>query len=82
MEFYVDIHAHSTLTNGTHNSESFLCSFNISKGFMYGNVYDEEKRFESHAIFPKLLCQKAHDFSWVRNELKQSYNNHSNILIG
>ena len=40
---------------------------------MYGNVYDEEKRFESHAIFPKLLCQKAHDFSWVRNDLRQLY---------
>ena len=44
---------------------------------MYGNVYDEEKRFESHAIFPKLLCQKAHDFSWVKNDLRQLYNNYA-----
>lgn len=73
MEFYVDIHAHSTLTNGMHVVNHFYAHFNIIKGFMYGNVYDEEKRFESHAIFPKLLCQKAHDFSWVRNDLRQLY---------
>ncbi|XP_003388443.3 PREDICTED: cytosolic carboxypeptidase 6-like [Amphimedon queenslandica] len=55
LEFYVDIHAHSTLTNG----------------FMYGNVYDEEKRFESHAVYPKLLCQRAHDFSWGKTSFNK-----------
>lgn len=48
LDFYIDIHAHSTLTNG----------------FMYGNVYDEEDRFEKQATFPKLLAQFAEDFSW------------------
>ncbi|KAL5486390.1 hypothetical protein EMCRGX_G018860 [Ephydatia muelleri] len=48
LDFYIDIHAHSTLTNG----------------FMYGNVYEEEGRFERQAIFPKLLAQYAEDFSW------------------
>ena len=49
LEFYVDIHAHSTLTNG----------------FMYGNIYDDEERFERQADFPKLLAKHAEDFSWV-----------------
>ena len=35
-------------------------------GFMYGNVYDEEERFERQAVFPKLLAKHATDFSWVR----------------
>ena len=34
-------------------------------GFMYGNIYAEEDRFERHAVFPKLLCNNAEDFSWV-----------------
>ena len=33
---------------------------------MYGNVYDEEERFERQAVFPKLLAKHATDFSWVR----------------
>jgi len=37
----------------------------IIKGFMYGNIYAEEDRFERHAVFPKLLCNNAEDFSWV-----------------
>lgn len=49
LEFYFDIHAHSTLTNG----------------FMYGNIYDDEERFERQADFPKLLAKHAEDFSWV-----------------
>lgn len=49
LDFYVDIHAHSTLTNG----------------FMYGNIYDDEERFERQADFPKLLAKHAEDFSWV-----------------
>ena len=44
-----DIHAHSTLMNG----------------FMYGNVYDDNDRFERQAVFPKLLCNNAEDFSLV-----------------
>jgi len=47
LEFYIDIHAHSTLMNG----------------FMYGNVYEDINRYERQAIFPKLLCQNAEDFS-------------------
>lgn len=47
LDFYIDIHAHSTLMNG----------------FMYGNVYEEEERFERQAVFPKLLCANADDFS-------------------
>ena len=45
--------------------ELLIYNFLVATGFMYGNVYDEEKRFESHAVYPKLLCQRAHDFSWV-----------------
>jgi len=47
LDFYIDIHAHSTLMNG----------------FMYGNVYDDSDRFERQAVFPKLLCNNAEDFS-------------------
>ncbi|KAF6030990.1 AGBL4 [Bugula neritina] len=47
LDFYIDIHAHSTLMNG----------------FMYGNVYEDITRYERQAIFPKLLCQNAEDFS-------------------
>ncbi len=32
-------------------------------GFMYGNVYDDMTRYERQAIFPKLLCANAEDFS-------------------
>ena len=38
-------------------------------GFMYGNVYDDEERFERQAVFPKLLAQHATDFSWVSTVL-------------
>ncbi|XP_077865112.1 cytosolic carboxypeptidase 6-like [Saccoglossus kowalevskii] len=47
LDFYIDVHAHSTLMNG----------------FMYGNVYDDMERYERQAIFPKLLCANADDFS-------------------
>ena len=47
LDFYIDIHAHSTMMNG----------------FMYGNIYDEEERFERQAVYPKLLCANAEDFS-------------------
>ena len=30
---------------------------------MYGNVYEDITRYERQAIFPKLLCQNAEDFS-------------------
>lgn len=33
---------------------------------MYGNIYDEEERFERQAVFPKLLAKHAEDFSWVK----------------
>nr|XP_045242361.1 cytosolic carboxypeptidase 6 isoform X3 [Macaca fascicularis] len=48
LEFYIDIHAHSTMMNG----------------FMYGNIFEDEERFQRQAIFPKLLCQNAEDFSY------------------
>ena len=34
IEFYIDIHAHSTLMNG----------------FMYGNIYDDLNRFDHHML--------------------------------
>uniref|UniRef100_A0A8C3MSY2 Peptidase M14 domain-containing protein n=1 Tax=Geospiza parvula TaxID=87175 RepID=A0A8C3MSY2_GEOPR len=48
LEFYIDIHAHSTMMNG----------------FMYGNIFEDEERFQRQAVFPKLLCQNAEDFSY------------------
>ncbi|XP_016151530.1 cytosolic carboxypeptidase 6-like [Sinocyclocheilus grahami] len=47
LEFYIDVHAHSTMMNG----------------FMYGNVFEEEERGQRQAVFPQLLCQNAPDFS-------------------
>jgi hypothetical protein len=47
LDFYIDIHAHSTLMNG----------------FMYGNIYEDTMRYERQAVFPKLFCQNAEDFS-------------------
>ncbi|XP_077079560.1 cytosolic carboxypeptidase 6-like isoform X4 [Siphateles boraxobius] len=47
LEFYIDVHAHSTMMNG----------------FMYGNVFEEEDRVQRQAVFPRLLCQNAPDFS-------------------
>ncbi|KAI3385745.1 hypothetical protein SNEBB_011243 [Seison nebaliae] len=46
-DFYIDIHAHSTLMNG----------------FMYGNAYEDGKKASQHGILPKLLCDQAEDFS-------------------
>ncbi|XP_066450865.1 cytosolic carboxypeptidase 6 [Eleutherodactylus coqui] len=48
LEFYIDIHAHSTMMNG----------------FMYGNIFEQEELFQRQAIFPKLLCRNAEDFSF------------------
>uniref|UniRef100_A0A452GI61 Cytosolic carboxypeptidase 6 n=1 Tax=Gopherus agassizii TaxID=38772 RepID=A0A452GI61_9SAUR len=36
----------------------------MMNGFMYGNIFEEEERFQRQAIFPKLLCQNAEDFSF------------------
>uniref|UniRef100_A0A8C5EFN2 Peptidase M14 domain-containing protein n=1 Tax=Gouania willdenowi TaxID=441366 RepID=A0A8C5EFN2_GOUWI len=47
LEFYIDVHAHSTMLNG----------------FMYGNVFENEERVQRQAVFPRLLCQNAPDFS-------------------
>ncbi|KAK7492935.1 hypothetical protein BaRGS_00015882 [Batillaria attramentaria] len=47
VDFYIDLHAHSTLMNG----------------FMYGNIYDDTDRYEKQSIFPKLLGGNAEDFS-------------------
>ncbi len=49
LEFYIDVHSHSTMMNG----------------FMYGNVFEEEDRVQRQAVFPRLLCQNAPDFSLV-----------------
>uniref|UniRef100_A0A4W3KHA5 AGBL carboxypeptidase 4 n=1 Tax=Callorhinchus milii TaxID=7868 RepID=A0A4W3KHA5_CALMI len=48
VDFYIDIHAHSTMMNG----------------FMYGNIFEDEERYQRQAVFPKLLCQNAEDFSF------------------
>ena len=50
LDFYIDIHAHSTLTNG----------------FMYGNVFEDEVRSKRQLKFPKLLAIRASDFSWSK----------------
>lgn len=47
VDFFIDLHAHSTLMNG----------------FMYGNTFDDIERYERQALFPKLLCNNADDFS-------------------
>ncbi|XP_048255716.1 cytosolic carboxypeptidase 6-like isoform X1 [Haliotis rufescens] len=47
VDFYIDLHAHSTLMNG----------------FMYGNIYEDMERYERQSVFPKLLCANAEDFS-------------------
>ena len=47
LDFFIDIHAHSTMMNG----------------FMYGNAYDDANRVEKHGIFPRLLSRNAEDFS-------------------
>ncbi|KAK6484560.1 cytosolic carboxypeptidase 6-like [Huso huso] len=48
LEFYIDVHAHSTMMNG----------------FMYGNVFEEEERDHRQAVFPRLVCHNAPDFSF------------------
>jgi hypothetical protein len=35
----------------------------MMNGFMYGNIYDDSNRYERQAIFPRLLCSNADDFS-------------------
>ncbi|XP_075038144.1 BEN domain-containing protein 5-like isoform X5 [Mixophyes fleayi] len=50
LEFYIDIHAHSTMMNG----------------FMYGNIFEQEALFQRQAVFPKLLCRNAEDFSFEK----------------
>ena len=69
----VSIHAHSTLTNGIYFTYSLCVHTHLytavflgsAVGFMYGNIYEDEERFERQAVFPKLLAQHAEDFSWV-----------------
>ena len=41
----------------------------MMNGFMYGNIFEDEERFQRQAVFPKLLCQNAEDFSYVSQEL-------------
>ncbi|KAK2574061.1 Cytosolic carboxypeptidase 6 [Acropora cervicornis] len=55
LDFYIDIHAHSTMMNG----------------FMYGNIYDEEERFERQAVYPRLLCANAEDFSMTNTSFNK-----------
>lgn len=40
----------------------------MMNGFMYGNIFEDEDRFQRQAVFPKLLCQNAEDFSYVSPE--------------
>ena len=35
----------------------------MMNGFMYGNIYEDQTRFENHNIFPRLLSRNAPDFS-------------------
>jgi len=55
LDFYIDLHAHSTAMNG----------------FMYGNIYDEEDRFEDHSVYPRLLCSNAEDFSFTSSSFNK-----------
>ena len=55
LDFYIDIHAHSTMMNG----------------FMYGNVYEDEERFERQSVYPKLLCANAEDFSMTNTSFNK-----------
>jgi murein tripeptide amidase MpaA len=55
LVFYIDIHSHSTLTNG----------------FMYGNIYEDADRRERHALFPKLFSSIADDFSLAQTSFNQ-----------
>ncbi|EDV22329.1 uncharacterized protein TRIADDRAFT_28493 [Trichoplax adhaerens] len=50
VEFYVDIHGHTSLVNA----------------FIYGNIFDDSTRFEKQSIFPKLLSNNADDFSMAK----------------
>uniref|UniRef100_A0A1I8FTS3 Peptidase_M14 domain-containing protein n=1 Tax=Macrostomum lignano TaxID=282301 RepID=A0A1I8FTS3_9PLAT len=47
IDFFCDLHAHSTLMNG----------------FMYGNTFDDPDKQERQNVFPKLFQQNAEDFS-------------------
>ncbi|XP_078529595.1 cytosolic carboxypeptidase 6-like [Lissotriton helveticus] len=49
----------------------------MMNGFMYGNVFEEEERFQRQVIFPKLLCQNAEDFSFSRTSF-----NRDNVKAG
>lgn len=55
LEFYIDIHAHSTMMNG----------------FMYGNIYEDMERFDRQAVFPKLLTANAEDFSYANTSFNR-----------
>ncbi|KAJ3225288.1 Cytosolic carboxypeptidase 6 [Clydaea vesicula] len=48
VEFFIDIHAHSTMMNG----------------FMYGNTHEDEENREAQKVFPLLLDEKVFDFSF------------------
>jgi hypothetical protein len=47
LEIFIDIHAHSTMTNA----------------FMYGNSHEFHEQQEREAQFPKLLDKQVSDFS-------------------
>ncbi|KAL4634900.1 BEN domain-containing protein 5 isoform X1 [Arapaima gigas] len=55
LEFYIDVHAHSTMMNG----------------FMYGNVFEDEERVQRQAVFPRLLCHNAPDFSFFNTSFNR-----------
>ena len=71
LDFYIDVHAHSTLSNGNKmNCKLSLCKFHnlivISSlvVFIVGNLYSGD-RFDQHMVLPKLLSNKLKNFSWV-----------------
>lgn len=45
----------------------------MMNGFMYGNIFEDEERFQRQSIFPKLLCQNAEDFSYVSQTFSGTY---------
>ncbi|XP_014670115.1 PREDICTED: cytosolic carboxypeptidase 6-like [Priapulus caudatus] len=47
LDFFIDLHAHSTLLNA----------------FMFGNAFDDSGRMEKQSVFPRLMSVNVEDFS-------------------
>lgn len=55
LEFFIDVHAHSTLMDA----------------FTYGNVHESSERFQKEKEFPMLLDQNISDFSFKNTSFKE-----------